>query len=218
MRLNSARGYRLDRQFRPGHDDARNEDLWLITMSDVMSLLLIFFLVWYALKTHEQFNLIPHQNEKISHKLLHPDPDATFRVAPVRHAKGETVIELLEGTGFDEGEARLTPDGMRILERIAPHIKENMGQWEVWIIGHTDDTPVGGGRWDSNISLSIARATAVWKYLVELGVSPTRLNLQGVGSLHPRVPNDTPEHRRMNRRVEIVLKPLSLQAAELPDA
>ncbi len=186
--------------------EAYGEDLWLITMSDLMSLLLIFFLVWYALKIHKEYKITYHQSVK-KYGLLNNDPQHSYTVTSPAIHEGETVIELIEGVGFTPGKAELSSAGKELLRKIAPHIADNIGQYEVWVIGHSDNTPVNGGRWDSNIDLSMARAQSVWKYLVELGIPPTRLNLQGLGSLHPKVANDTPEHRRQNRRVEIVLRP-----------
>ena len=201
--------------------EAREEehDLWLITMSDVMTLLLIFFLVWFIVKTQQKFNSTTQVDVKNSIEPLRNPTDKFNRYAilPQFRSSGETVIELLEGTGFDSGSAELTPQGLTTLKRIAPHILENIGSWKVIIIGHTDATPVGGGPWDSNLSLSMARATAVWRALLSLGVPPTRMEVQALGSLQPVVDNDTPEHRRLNRRVEILLRPVA-GIQQLPQA
>ena len=54
---------------------------------------------------------------------------------------------------------------------------------------------------------STARAANVVKYLVKAGnVAPQRLSAVGYGESKSLAPNDTPEHRAMNRRVEIVLE------------
>jgi hypothetical protein len=58
----------------------------------------------------------------------------------------------------------------------------------------------------SNWELSAARATGVTRYLVEdKHVSPLRISLAGYGEYRPRVDNSSPQQRRFNRRVDIVV-------------
>ena len=42
---------------------------------------------------------------------------------------------------------------------------------------------------------------------LDSGVDPTMLSAAGYGQYQPLVPNDTPEHKSQNRRIEIVLAP-----------
>jgi outer membrane protein OmpA-like peptidoglycan-associated protein len=73
----------------------------------------------------------------------------------------------------------------------------------VVIEGHTDDV----GTAASNLALSQRRADAVLKYLViNHGVDPARLDARGVGADRPVVPNDTPENRAKNRRIELLVE------------
>jgi outer membrane protein OmpA-like peptidoglycan-associated protein len=53
-----------------------------------------------------------------------------------------------------------------------------------------------------NITLSQNRARSVMEYILAKGVAPTRIISQGYGETKPVVPNDTPENRQLNRRVE----------------
>ncbi|MCL6523568.1 MAG: OmpA family protein [Thermoflavifilum sp.] len=71
----------------------------------------------------------------------------------------------------------------------------------VLIIGHTDSI----GTASYNLKLSQRRANAVADYLVQLGIDPARITTKGMGMSDPKYPNDTPEHRAANRRVEFVL-------------
>ncbi|MNC88387.1 Motility protein B [compost metagenome] len=66
--------------------------------------------------------------------------------------------------------------------------------------------PIRTSRYASNWELSTARASAVVEYLVTTtGVAPERLSAAGYGEFHPRVPNDSAEHRASNRRIDIVI-------------
>lgn len=69
------------------------------------------------------------------------------------------------------------------------------------IEGHTDNV----GQAAANQSLSEARAAAVRKHLVDsYGIDAARLEAKGLGATKPVGPNDTPEGRQSNRRVELV--------------
>ncbi len=72
----------------------------------------------------------------------------------------------------------------------------------------TDDVPTDPkSAFPSNWELSLARAMAVVKYMQDQGVDPTLLSAAGYGQYHPIAPNDSPENRSQNRRIEIVLAP-----------
>ena len=74
------------------------------------------------------------------------------------------------------------------------------------IEGHTDDVPIHNAQFASNWDLSTARAMAVAMMLVnESGVDPQKMSIAGYGQYHPAATNDTPEGRRANRRVDIVV-------------
>jgi chemotaxis protein MotB len=66
--------------------------------------------------------------------------------------------------------------------------------------------PITGGRFGSNWELSTARASAVVVFLVDhANFEPARLSAAGYGEFHPRVPNESPEQRALNRRVDVVI-------------
>ena len=69
------------------------------------------------------------------------------------------------------------------------------------IVGHTDN--IGSDR--SNQILSEGRCNEVKQAMIERGIAPERIEIRGCGERDPIVPNDSEEHRQMNRRVEIVL-------------
>jgi len=69
----------------------------------------------------------------------------------------------------------------------------------VRVVGHTDD----GGTAAYNHDLSYRRARAVAAALIERGVAEDRIEYEGRGATEPLAPNDSPEGRAMNRRVEL---------------
>jgi outer membrane protein OmpA-like peptidoglycan-associated protein len=73
------------------------------------------------------------------------------------------------------------------------------------IMGHTDSS----GSRDYNQSLSERRATSVSQYFASRGVKPLRLATYGHGEDYPIASNDSDQGRSQNRRVEIVLVPIT---------
>jgi|GEM_PF-1973336 len=67
--------------------------------------------------------------------------------------------------------------------------------------GHTDDV----GESDKNMALSIARAESVKAYMVSKGVAAERIITSGKGEEVPLFPNNSEEHRNVNRRVEMAI-------------
>ncbi|HKJ79046.1 MAG TPA: OmpA family protein, partial [Prolixibacteraceae bacterium] len=96
-------------------------------------------------------------------------------------------------------------DSFRILPKSEPELQKLVGFLEnnpkliVEIQGHTDNT----GTTDFNQSLSEKRANSVVDYLVENGISTSRLDAAGYGENQPITTNNTDEGRRLNRRTTI---------------
>lgn len=112
-------------------------------------------------------------------------------------AEGATRM-VLEGVTFVAGGAQLTPEAGPILDRVAEALLANP-TLRVEIAGHTDDT----GYRPFNLSLSLSRAAAVRRYLIEGGVSEERLLARGYGPDEPLASNETPEGRARNQRIEL---------------
>ncbi|MEZ5427188.1 MAG: OmpA family protein [Pyrinomonadaceae bacterium] len=103
---------------------------------------------------------------------------------------------------FDTGKSRILPESRATLETMAAYLKNNSGR-QFYIVGHTDDT----GTFLNNMNLSERRASAVVNALKDqFGISPNQLESKGVGPLAPVATNETDEGRKLNRRVEMVLK------------
>jgi len=76
--------------------------------------------------------------------------------------------------------------------------------------GHSDNVPIHNATFASNWELSTARAMAVAMMLIdEAGFDPRRMSIAGYAEYHPVASNDTPEGRKANRRVDIVIVAVS---------
>lgn len=128
----------------------------------------------------------------------------------ISQLKGKLTVNLLDEIIFDSGSAAVKPDGRGVLERLG-ELLGNLKDKLIVVEGHTDNVPIRGDlakRFPTNWELSTARATSVVRYLEEkVGIPPTRLSAVGFGSNRPIGPNDTPEGRAMNRRIELKLVP-----------
>ena len=102
---------------------------------------------------------------------------------------------------FEVGKSVLRSEAAGELQRTAEFIRQYSPS-QVSIEGHTDS----GGTDEYNYTLSEQRAQSVKNYLVQKeGISETILVAKGYGESRPIAPNDTPEGRALNRRVEIIL-------------
>lgn len=122
------------------------------------------------------------------------------------------VLTFLDEIFFDSGKSVIRPEGIETLQKVVPVLKETVPDAPVAVEGHTDNEPIRYSGWRSNWELSTARSLAVVHHFVEAqGLLPHRLRAVGYGEYHPVVSNETPEGRRQNRRVEIVILPSELK-------
>lgn len=101
---------------------------------------------------------------------------------------------------FRKDEARLTSDGLELLDQVAGLMKKYPGTKIVMEV-HTDNM----GPSSMNLLMSQRRAQSLSIYLVSRGIDGERLIYKGYGDLRPIALNNTPEERKKNRRVEFVL-------------
>lgn len=104
---------------------------------------------------------------------------------------------------FQPGRAELRPEAERALYKISELVRDRVPFAAVE--GHTDAGRLNGGIYRDNWGLSSMRAAVVASYMENFGgFDPAKLQATGFSSSQPIVPNDTSEHRALNRRVEIV--------------
>lgn len=106
---------------------------------------------------------------------------------------------------FDD--ASLNPTFMPTLDKLASTMNQ-YHETTINVMGHTDSR----GAAAYNMNLSRQRANSVASYLINRGVSASRINVTGYGMTRPIASNDTDYGRQQNRRVEITINaPRSVQ-------
>jgi chemotaxis protein MotB len=114
------------------------------------------------------------------------------------------VISLHELGFFDSGQAALLPGASETIKRIAVILMQY--GLDMRVEGHSDNVPIHNSTFASNWDLSVARSTAVASMLLnESGFDPKRMSIAGYAEYHPAATNDTPEGRKANRRVDLVI-------------
>lgn len=112
------------------------------------------------------------------------------------------VITLSDTVLFPPGAARMTFKGRETIKQIFDLLKQF--DYQVKIEGHTDNIPIRTEIFPSNWELSAHRAAEVARMLVDEGFPPHHLSIEGFAGYRPKVANDSPQNRAVNRRIEIV--------------
>jgi chemotaxis protein MotB len=137
-------------------------------------------------------------------------------------SRGLVITIVTDQVLFDPGSDQITVGGAEIVGRLSEVLRALDN--DVSVEGHTDNLPIATTRFASNWELSTARATSVLRSLIEgHGIDPRRMSAAGYADTQPVGPNDTPQGRAANRRVEIVVHskltgPAGTTAAPVPAA
>ncbi len=180
----------------------------LVPYSDMMTLLLIFFVFFYLVKDTEiGWQTVAEEQSKkmLSSNEVAIDSTLYEEVADLN----EKVISIPGEILFESGEATLKWNSQDTLLEIAKEIQaiiSDKDSWSIRIEGHTDNVPISNSRYASNWELSTARALSIVKFFLRNDYfSADQLQIMGYGEFKPLVPNDTEVNREKNRRVEIKL-------------
>ena len=124
----------------------------------------------------------------------------------------------ISGEGmFASGSDQLDPEFVPLMERIGTALETQPGR--AVITGHTDNVPVTKSlRFPSNYHLSVARAETVKVIVVSKLSDPSRVASGGRGETEPVADNKTPEGRKRNRRIELIVQKPEEGAAQTTEA
>ena len=208
-------------------------EIWLLTLSDLLMLLLIFFVLLFAVILHQQRQAVATPPPSAPPKQVevppaNTPPRETLPVAPPKEATVALASDIADLLGENQADQGVTVErrSHSIIVTFPERIMFDSGRSElkgavrpflekvalfilnhqdvsIEIQGHTDDRPINSPRFPSNWELSTDRATQVAKTLVGLGTDPSRLSVRGFGEYRPLVANDNDLNRLKNRRVEI---------------
>jgi len=119
--------------------------------------------------------------------------------------KNGLAIRITDPVLFDPGSAKLKESAKPFLKRIAMLLVEAEGT-PIRVEGHTDNTPIRTEKYPSNWELAAARACSVVRFFASVGVNPYRMSAVSYGEYKPLVPNNSPQNRAKNRRIEIFIE------------
>lgn len=216
---------------------------WFGTFADMMTLLFAFFVLLAAISTIDPVKLqemADAMGKSVGSKIK--KESQAMNLADIKKAvqemvkemqedseTGETPVEVTTGPkgvtigissdiSFASGSAKTKPQIVDILTKIVPTIEKSY--FQIAVEGHTDNEKLPEAlqvKYPTNWELSSARASAVVRELIRLGVNPTRLEAVGYGEYVPRDRashelitaevimkyNNTQDQKSRNRRVEI---------------
>jgi len=226
------------------HEAEENLDRWLLTYADMITLLLVFFIVLYSMANIDKekfatvadsmsrafggggfmrgigaggaggapaplfFETLPRQQQDFlsvgaSMAEFADRAGLTGDIAVNMTYEG-VVISLSESLVFEPGGAELSERAKAALDTVAEVLRELDNP--VRVEAHTDNVPTNNPLYPTNWELSVARSVTIVRYLAEdAGIDPARLDAAGHGEYKPLLPNDTREHRAMNRRAEVII-------------
>lgn len=115
------------------------------------------------------------------------------------------IVRIREQGSFASGSAQLNAAFFEVMDKISGVVAKMQGK--IVVAGHTDNIPISTQRFRSNWELSSARAvTVVHALLSHPEVAMERVKIEGYSDTRPLEPNDTPENRARNRRVELIIE------------
>jgi chemotaxis protein MotB len=190
---------------------------WSLTLADMMTLLLCFFVLLVMVSKVD-----PHRYEAMSDVMAEamqgkqaPSKRTSEQAVAPQQKKEKNLFELqLElakligpqskavnlklrpdavainlkgGVFFQLGSATLTSEALTILDKLAAPLTE--AKYKLTIEGHSDNLPIKSGNYPSNWELSSARASSVARYFIAQGFPKTDIQVMGLADTRPLAPN-----------------------------
>ncbi|MFU8784681.1 OmpA/MotB family protein [Aliidiomarina sp.] len=219
----------IHRQNFAGIDDipSQEDEEWVTTYMDIITLLLILFVVLLA---NADFSGSPAEREQVNRanalmRVLGIDPNSATEqeltsvgtsltsefseaglsdMVAISSSPGSLNIRLNDQILFRRGEAEFIGESAdKVMQPIIELL--NRSAYNISVEGHTDNVPISTVRFPSNWELSAARATYVVRYLIAQNIAANRLRAIGYADSLPIADNDSAAGRGENRRVTLVL-------------
>lgn len=182
-----------------------HRDRWMVSYMDVLTILLIFFLV--AAARSVGMPPVPATPAPVAA----PAPAAFLRQRlaalniDVKQESRGLVISLPQAILFGSGDDAIGAKARPMIDEIAAILRDVPNK--VTLIGHADAVPIHNKRFKNNWELAAARGLRLLELLGSEGIPEARLSVASYSSYDPRDTNSTEDGRASNRRVEIVILP-----------
>lgn len=208
-------------------EEHEEDQEWLLTYSDMITLLLAFFAMliavsyvdlnlWEQMKQGLRSEISKEENVRTPLAEVKQDLDSLL----VQEKQQGLVDITLDRDGiklffnsssfYGSGDAELLPTGEAIIDKVTQAMNAlDFYKFNVDVEGHTDNVPISTPIFPSNWELSVARASGVVKYFIEEGIEGERLKASGYAETKPVVPHiddqgrDIVENRPLNRRIVV---------------
>ncbi|WP_412504035.1 flagellar motor protein MotB [Shewanella indica] len=156
-------------------------------------------------KTQEQQAAQDQINEQVKKMAEALNKEIVDGAIEIESLGQQIIIRIREKGAFASGSGFLQPRFKPVVQAVGGLLKDVPGI--ITVSGHTDDMQISNELYSSNWDLSSQRAVAVAHELVKVpGFDASRMKVVGMASTAPLVPNDSPENRARNRRVEISIE------------
>ena len=207
------------------------DEEWMTTYSDMVTLLLTFFVMMLALSSPDpaKFEKVragmteAMSNKEITRPIemllveltddIQSLQDEDKPVSIGTDSRG-IVMDFEDTIFFDRGSARIKPEAEPILKKIAATLtSQRYRNFQYSIEGHTSNEKFSSAQFHTNWELSSARASAVVSFLESRGVPRIRLMAIGMADISPKYPNldmfgePIPQNRQRNNRISIRIEP-----------
>tara|TARA_B100001094_G_scaffold332312_1_gene403840 strand:- start:408 stop:1052 length:645 start_codon:yes stop_codon:yes gene_type:complete len=196
---------------------------WLLTYSDVVTLLVAFFVLLIATSQVDEgkledvkqgLSIVSDSESQTPMQDLSEQVETIIKEQELASIKVKKVIdgikiELDSENLYESGSASLKPEGKKILVEFTKAINSvDLDHRNIVIEGHSDDVPIRNAEFHNNWELSSARAIEVTLHLIDLGVDKSKLRAVSYADSQPRANKELPiaEQRQQNRRVVIYIK------------
>ncbi|MBE3572301.1 MAG: OmpA family protein [Moorella humiferrea] len=227
--------FQTDEENKAGGHAGAGSMRWLLTYADLITLLMAFFIVMYAISKVDmvRYQQLARALSQIfassAGSIMLPELGGGDQVMPPDELSG--IAESLSAYLAEEGlkdQVFVTTTAQGLIISFTGSVLFERGQADlrptslpllqkiadylqkvpnyIGVAGSTDDLPINTARFPSNWELSVIRATTVIRYFTEnAGLDPSRFVALGYGEYHPLFPNNTEEDRRKNRRVDVII-------------
>ncbi len=181
-----------------------NNESWLTAYADLITNLLIFFVLIIA-----SSNLSLSKLEQVSSSISGKASTASLQSASKEVEKTLTEQRLTKdvsvkmtdqgleiafnsGVMFGSGQATILPEMEQPLGKVLTVVKPYAEKYHLAVEGHTDEVPIRSAAFRSNWELSSARAMEIRERLEAVGVAPKRIRVEAYADTKP-VPADPGE-------------------------